>query len=237
MHRSFLPAALVLVLTLTSCGSDDSSSTADTIDTAAPTAPPADTTTDTTSGSTVTAAGLTVATEAPPSVSLEVVAADVTTDRTVRRGAQSNIEQGQTFAIDADETLSAVSFHVVAPDGVPAGQAVELAVYEVGDTTTMVPSGVVALAETTDRLVLTLDEAIPANEPVHLVFEFPGVKLAGPGQYAAVLSLADGSGPAELFVQHAADDVLVDGTAITLDGATWKANNANGDTAITVTFA
>ena len=135
-----------------------------------------------------------------------------------------------------DTALTGVSFEVMAPDGVSAGQSVHLSLYEVGDTVAMVPSGIVAFGSTTDRLSLPLTEGLAPDEVTHLVFSFPEVALTGGSQYAVVLSFADGAGPAEMYVQHADADALPDGVAISLEGEFWKANRANGDSAVTLTF-
>ena len=233
-------ALAATVLALGACSSDDDGASTNTSagpETTVTATSPGEPTTDadTVAGS-VNSASLALSPTAPADATVVVDSSAVTTDRVVRRGGQSEIEQGQTFAVAEDTTLTGASFEVMAPDGVNAGQGVELALYEVGDTVTMEPSAIVAFAATTDRLSLPLTEGLAPDEVTHLVFSFPEVALTGGNQYAVVLSFADGAGPAELYVQHADGDALPDGVAISQEGAFWKANRANGDNAVTLTF-
>ena len=235
--RSGLAAVAVVALALGACSSDDDSGGA-----ADTTASTAEITTDATNedgqaadtdgGAAVTTAEVALATEAPEGATIVVTSDAVTEDRVVRRGSQSEIEQGQTFAVDTDSALSVVAFEVVSPATVPAGQVVELALYEVDDTVTMVPSRPLALDATGDgRLVLPLPDDLAADTPTHLVFSFPAVDLAA-GQYAVALSLGDGAPATELYVQHADGDALPDGMPIRHTGPGWVADTVNGDTAI-----
>ena len=50
--------------------------------------------------------------------------------------------------------------------------------------------------------------------------------------HAVVLSLAEGWSAAELYVQHAADDVDPDGVAIRFEGTRWKVDDIGGDQAV-----
>ncbi len=233
--RSGLAAIAVVALALGACSSDDDSDGAtDTIDTTVTTAETATDTgeADADTGDVVTTAELALATEAPPAATIVVASDAVTEDRVVRRGSQSEIEQGQTFAVDTDSALSVVAFEVVSPATVPAGQLVELALYEVDDTVTMVPSRPIALDATDDgRLVLPLPDDLAADTPTHLVFSFPAVDLAA-GQYAVALSIGDGVPATELYVQHADGDALPDGMSIRHTGPGWVADTVNGDSAI-----
>lgn len=246
-HRLFvnrrLPiAALAIALALTACGSDDGDSTTETpaaqgtdqVTTPA-TDPATGDTTDTTTAASGTTGGLVLADSAPDGADIVIEAAGTTTDRSIRRGGQSAIEQGQTFAVDADTTLTSVSFLVVAPGGVEAGTPVMLAVYEVGNTVTMVPSGPVDLGSGSNELVVSLPDAIEPDTPTHLVFSLPDVAVTS-GQYAVVLSFAQSAPPAEMFLQHPNGDVYADGTAISLEGEFWKANTNDHDSAVTITF-
>ena len=241
-------ALATTVLALGACSSDDDGAATTPTTNPEPTAsvgsettvtavPPDEATADaeTVAGS-ISSPSLVLLPTAPTDATVVVDSSTVTTDRSVRRGGQSAMEQGQTFAVAEDTALTGVSFEVMAPDGVSAGQRVELALYEVGDTVAMVPSGIVAFASTADRLSLPLPEGLVTDEVTHLVFSFPAVALTGGSQYAVVLSFADGGGPAEMFVQHADGDALPDGVAISLEGEYWKANRANGDSAVTLTL-
>lgn len=239
--RSGLAAIAVAALALGACSSDDDSGdgSADT------TAPTAEITTDTTNedgeaadtadtdgGDAITTAELTLATEAPDGATVVVASEAPTQDRVVRRGSQSEIEQGQTFAVDTDSALSVVAFEVQSPVTVPAGQVVELALYEVDDTVTMVPSRPLALDATGDgRLVLPIPADLEADTPTHLTFSFPAVDLTA-GQYAVALSLGDGAPATELYIQHADGDALPDGMPIRHTGTGWVADTVNGDSAI-----
>ena len=227
--RSGLAAIAVVALALGACSSDDDpddGATDTTITTAETTTDAGDGDSDsgdTDGGDVVTTAELSVATEAPAEATLVVTSDSVTQDRVVRRCSQSEIEQGQTFAVSADAALSGVAFEVLSPATVPAGQVVELARYEVDDTVTMVPSRPVALDATDDgRLVLPLPEDLAADTPAHLTFSFPAVDLAA-GQYAVALSLGDGAPATELYVQHADGDALPDGMPIRHTGPGWVA--------------
>ncbi len=241
-HR--LPiAGLAIALALTACGSDRDDSTTDppdatiedTVDITEPGASqPAVNDEDDTDGTT-TEASIQLADTAPSDADILIEAVGTTTDRSIRRGSQSEILQGQTFAVADDTTLSQVSFHVAAPEGVAAGQAVALDLYEVADTTKMTPSRAVDIADGAGTLVLALPEAIDPDTPTHLVFSLPDVTLSA-GQYAVVLSFGDGSGPAEMFLQHPAGDVYADGVAISLEGEFWKSNTNDHDAAVTLTF-
>ncbi len=237
-HR--LPvAALAIALALTACASDgDDSNTGATdpaVETTEPGATSATTTATDNDGAATADATLELSDSAPDGADITIDAVGTTTDRTIRRGAQPAIEQGQTFAVDDDTTFTTVSFDVVAPDGVPAGQSVELAVYEVGDTVAMVPSGPVDLGGVEGPIVLPLPGAIEPDTPTHLVFSLPDVALSA-GQYAVVLSFADGAGPAEMFLQHPDGDVYADGVAISLEGEFWKSNTNGHDSAVTLAF-
>jgi hypothetical protein len=174
----------------------------------------------------------------PPAGAVVVVEAEgATDDRVVRRGAQSEIAQGQTFAVESDVALASVAFQVVAPEAMDEGRGVELALFEVGDSVTMVPSGPIPLDDTAGaELVLPLPDSLPSETPTHLVFSFPAVDLAA-GQYAVALSLADGSSPAELYMQHAVGDELPDGVPIELTGTGWTADTVNGDSAISLVLS
>jgi hypothetical protein len=236
-HR--LPvAALVVALALTACGSDDSDPVTDDPASQATTSvtdPISDDSTETTTASSDTTGGLELADSAPADADIVIDAAGTTTDRSIRRGGQSAIEQGQTFAVDAATTLTGVSFLVVAPDGVAAGTPVQLAVYEVGNTVTMVPSGPIDLGSGTNELVASLPDAIEPDIPTHLVFSLPAASVT-PGQYAVVLSFAESAPPAEMFLQHPDGDVYADGVAISLEGEFWKSNTNDHDSAVTITF-
>ena len=236
MRHRLPAAALAIGLALTACASDgDDSNTDATVPSAETTEPGATDATTTDSEETTADAGLELSDSAPAGADIAIDAVGTTADRTIRRGAQSAIEQGQTFAVDADTTLTSVSFDVVAPDGVDAGQSVELAVYEVGDPVAMVPSGPVDIGGADGALLLSLPGAIDPDVHTHLVFSLPDVALSA-GQYAVVLSFGDGSGPAEMFLQHPDGDVYTDGVAISLEGEFWKSNTNDHDSAVTVTF-
>ena len=242
-HRLFvnrrLPiAALASALALTACGSDDGDSTAETpaaSGTDQVTTPATDPATGDTTATTDTAGGLVLADAAPEGADIAIEAVGTTTDRSIRRGGQSAIEQGQTFAVDADTTLTGASFLVVAPSGVEAGTPVMLAVYEVANTMTLEPSDLVDLGGGSNELVASLPDAIAPDTPTHLVFSLPDVAVT-PGQYAVVLSFAQSAPPAEMFLQHPDGDVYADGVAISLEGAFWKANTNDHDSAVTITF-
>ena len=239
--RSGLAAVAVAALALVACSSDDDSdngandTTAATVET---TTGPDEADADngdggaTDSGDVVTTAELTLAAEAPDGATIVVTSDVATDDRVVRRGSQSEIEQGQTFAVDTDSALSVVAFEVLSPATVAAGQVVEIALYAVDDTVTMVPSRPLALDATGDgRLVLPLPDDLAADTPTHLIFSFPAVDLAA-GQYAVALSIGDGVPATELYVQHAEGDVLPDGMPIRHTGPGWVADTVNGDSAI-----
>jgi hypothetical protein len=233
-----LASALALSLALGACASDgddtteqsDSTSSAIVDDTTPATDAP-----DSTEAPAPAGVELTLADEVPADADIVIEAAGTTDDRPIRRGGQSQISQGQTFAVDADTTLTEVSFHVSAPEGVAAGQSVEFALYQVGNTVTMVPSGPVDLGDGTDGTTVVLPAAIEAGASTHLVFALPGAALS-PGQYAVVLSFGDGSGPAEMFLQHPDGDAYADGVAITLDGEFWKSDTNDHDAAVTFGF-
>ena len=236
--RSGLAAIAVVALALGACSSDDDSDDGATDTTATTTEITTDNSEaeadggDTDGGDVVTTAELTLATEAPDGATIVVASGAATEDRVVRRGSQSEIEQGQTFAVDTDSALSVVAFEVLSPATVPAGQVVEAALYEVDDTVTMVPSRPIALDATDDgRLVLPLPDELAADTPTHLVFSFPAVDVAA-GQYAVALSIGDGVPATELYVQHAEGDALPDGMPIRHTGPGWVADTVNGDSAI-----
>ncbi len=238
--RQRLPiAALIIALALSACASDaDDSNTGATdpeIETTEPGAASATPTATEDDGSVTFDVSLELSDSAPAGADIAIDAVGTTTDRTIQRGGQAAIEQGQTFAVDDDSTLTTVSFEVVAPDGVSAGQSVELAVYEVGDTVAMVPSGPVDVGGVEGPVVLPLPEAIEPDTPTHLVFSLPDVALSA-GQYAVVLSFADGAGPAEMHIQHPDGDVYADGVAVSLEGEFWKSNTNGLDSAVTLTF-
>ena len=242
--------AVTLAVTLANgCGTDDDpandSASADTTaitdptDTAAndPTTDGATTIEDTADASTSEAVdvGRLELSASPPAEADVVIEADgPSDDRSIRRGGQAALERGQTFPLDGPASLTGVSFLVAAETPVPAGQVLELALFEVANTDTMVPSAPIAIGDGTERLGLALPEAI--DEPVHVVFTLPAVELT-PGQYAVALAIADGGPPAELLLQHAAGDALPDGVPITLDGGGWQADTGSGDAAISLTFA
>ncbi len=241
--RTRLPVvALTIALALSACASDaDDSTAADTSDTSAETTDPGTapthngTAADNDEDTAVTETGLELTDTAPAGADIVIETVGTTSDRTIQRGGQAAIEQGQTFAVGADTTLTQVSFHVAAPDGVAAGQPIELAVYEVGNTVTMVPSGPVDIGAGDGPLVLTLPEAMSPDTPTHLVFSLPDVALTA-GQYAVVLSFGDGGGQAEMYLQHPNGDVYPDGSAISLEGEFWKSNTNDHDSAVTITF-
>jgi hypothetical protein len=245
-HRLFsthrLPvAALAVALALTACGSDDGGSTTETSTTPSTdrvttsvTDPATDGSVDTNDTGDTTGV-LTLADTAPDGADIAIEAAVVTADRSIRRGGQSAIEQGQTFAVEADTTLASVSFLVAAPGGVAAGTPVQLAVYEVSNTVTMAPSGFVDLGSGTNELVVALPGAIEPDTPTHLVFSLPDVAVT-PGQYAVVLSFAHSAPPAEMFLQHPDGDVYANGVAISLEGEFWKSNTNDEDSAVTISF-
>jgi len=235
-HRTTAMIVTALVA-LGACSSDgtDQTESSEPAGTLATDAPADSATTDSATDSSVGEVAVAVTTDAPDGASVVVVSDGATTDRTIRRGGQSAIEQGQTFPIAEDTTLTGVAFEVVAPDGVPAGTMIELALYEVGDVSAMKPSGPVPIGEA-DRVVLSLPDPIEPGVPTQVSFTFPAVPLTGPAQYAAVMSIAAGQPATEMFVQHASGDAMPDGVAISLEGATWKANTTNGDSAIALTF-
>jgi hypothetical protein len=242
MNHRLPVAALVVALALSACGSDgDDSTTEDSAavdsaaDVTAPVTEPTGGTTDTTIDGGGAAGGLELTDTAPDDAVIVIEATGTTTDRSIRRGGQSAIEQGQTFAVDADTTLTTVSFLVVAPDGVAAGTPVALDVYTVGNTVTMVPSAPFDLGSGTNELIVPLPAAIEPDTPTHLAFSLPDVALT-PGQYAVVLSFAESAPPAEMFLQHPNGDVYADGVAISLEGAFWKSNTNNDDSAVTISF-
>jgi hypothetical protein len=247
MNHRLPVAVLVVALALTACGSDDADSTTEDSGPGVtePVVEPATTDTTDTTATSDTASDTSGAAEgalelsdaAPDGADIVIDAAGITTDRSIRRGGQPAIEQGQTFAVDADTTLTGASFLVVAPGGVSAGQPVELTVYEVGNTVTMVPSGYVDIGSGANGLVVSLPDAIAPDTPTHLVFSLPDVAMS-PGQYAVVLSFGDGAGAgaAEMFMQHPDGDVYADGVAISLEGETWKSNTNDHDSAVTITF-
>ena len=190
---------------------------------------------DSTDAAASTSVELMLADEVPAGADIVIEASGTTDDRPVQRGGQQAIEQGQTFTVDTDTTLTGVSFLVVAPSGVEAGTPVALAVYEVGNTVTMVPSGLVDLGNGANELVVPLPDAIEPDIPTHLVFSLPDVAVT-PGQYAVVLSFAQSAPPAEMFLQHPDGDVYADGVAISLEGEFWKSNTNDFDSAVTITF-
>ena len=235
-HRSptaalTLAMSLSLSMALGACGSDD--------DATSTSSPPAETEPAANGPAETEPAGTEpAATESVDGAAISdiVIEADgITADRPVRRGQQSETEQGQTFAVVEDSTLTEVAFRVSAPDGVVADQTVVLSVYEVGNPAAMVPSGPVDLGDGTNRVVLTLPDGIDAGDTTDLVFPLTGVTLSV-GQYAVVLAFGDGSGPAEMFLQHPNGDVYADGVAISLEGEFWKSDTNGSDAAVTLTF-
>jgi hypothetical protein len=242
MHSRFLAAVTVVGLALAGCASDgdDDDSTTTQGNPTSTALVDDDTGTiiggaDSTEAPTPTDIELLLADDAPDGADIVIEAAGTTIDRAIRRGGQSAIEQGQTFAVDSDTTLTGVSFLVVAPDGVTAGTPVELAVYEVGNTEKMVPSGPVDLGSGTGGLVVSLPETIDPDAPTHLVFSLPDVAVS-PGQYAVVLSFAQSAAPSEMFLQHPDGDVYAEGVAISLEGEFWKSDTNDHDSAVTITF-
>ncbi len=230
-------SALALSPVLVACASDDDPVSTENATT--------DTSSDSTASDTTSPAdaadpdispSLTLSAEPPPDASVSVTTDRVVEDRILRRGSQPEIEQGQTFLIGDDTTLTSVSFQVVPSGEIASGQAFELAIYDVGNLSTMVPSNVVDLGIGADRLVVTSPAPLDDGTPIWLTFSLPGVDLTGGATYAAVVSLADGGAPASLFVQHVDDDRYADGTAIFLEGANWKAYDGNGDTVFALTF-
>ena len=248
-HRS-PTAALTLALSLSlsmalgACGSDDDATNI-TADPSAETQPadtqPADAgaadadTTDAADSGDADSGDADTAMADMAMASVVIEADGITADRPVRRGQQSETEQGQTFAVTDDATLTEVTFRVSAPDGVVAGQTVVLSVYEVGNPVAMVPSGPVDLGDGANTVVLSLEDGIDAGSSTDLVFPLAGVALS-PGQYAVVLAFGDGSGPAEMFLQHPDGDVYADGVAISLEGEFWKSDTNGHDAAVTLTF-
>jgi len=237
MRHRLSVAALTIAVALSACASDgDDSTAAPSSGTAAETTvADTDGTTSDNDEDTTTRAGLELSDSAPDGADIAIDAIGTTTDRPIQRGGQAAIEQGQTFAVEDDTVLTTVSFHVVAPAGVPAGQSVELTLYQVGNTATMVPSGPVEIDGASGPLPFALPDQIVADTPTHLVFSLPDVALSA-GLYAVVLSIGDGAGPTEMFVQHPGGDVYADGVAVSLEGEFWKSNTNGDDSAVTLTF-
>ena len=180
------------------------------------------------------AAELTVSASAPPGASIAVASDSITDDRIIRRGAQSEIRQGQVFVAEDPATVESISFEVVAPEAVEPGELVALNLYLVGDPATSVPSGIIDLGADDGALVLPVGVMIDADVPTHLTFSLPDVQLVAGQHYAAVLSLHDGATAATLYMQHATTDAYPDGVAVRFEGSTWKADRAVGDQAFAV---
>jgi hypothetical protein len=236
MHSRILTALIVAGLALAGCSSDgDDGSPSGTSAASTDTGTTESTMPDPSPTGQSGVASIELTDDAPADADIVIAAGNTTTDRVIRRGGQSAIEQGQTFAVDADSSLTRVSFHVAAPDGVAAGTPVQLAVYEVGNTVTMVPSGPVDLGNGANEVVAPLPDAIEPGTTTHLVFSLAEIIVA-PGQYAVVLSFGDGAPAAEMYLQHPDGDVYADGAAISLEGAFWKSNTNDHDSAVTLTF-
>jgi len=168
---------------------------------------------------------------APPARATTIIQYDdVTADRVVQRGGGSLVMQGQTFV--ADGAIAGVSFAVVAADDVAVGSRLELTLYRVDDPVAAIPAAIVPFADGGERLDLALPTGLDADEPVWVTFEFPAVELVVGDTHAVVLSLAEGWSAAELYVQHAADDVDPDGVAIRFEGTRWKVDDIGGDQAV-----
>lgn len=245
-------AALVVALAVAlanGCGTDDDatgdSAAADTTtitdrtdtatdDSTTPDAGTLDDDADASTSEAVDGAGLELSASPPDDADVVIEADGPSDDRSIRRGGQSELERGQTFPLDETASLTMVSFLVAAETPVPAGQVLELALFEVANTDTMVPSAPIAIGDGTDRLALPLPG--PIDEPVHVLFTLPAIELPA-GQYAVALAIAEGGPPAELLLQHADGDALPDGVPITLDGGGWQADTGSGDAAISLTFA
>lgn len=164
---------------------------------------------------------------APATASDAAIAVDfdsITDDHIIRRGSQGLIEQGQTFSTAADTTLTAVAFAVVPAELIPAGTPLELTLLEVGDPDLAVPSAGVEI-DGTIGLVLDTPAAMLAGVVTDLTFAFPEVRLVGGTTYAVTLGFGDGAPAAEMFLQHADEDVLPSGVAIWLEGANWKSDS------------